>query len=393
MSALTAFEDLKAKAAGQRTARRRSLRRFFSLGRILFYVVVVVPLCLSILYYGFIASDRYVSESRFLVRSASTQDVSGLTSILRTFGISRADDDSYAVQSYILSRDALRDLMKTLPMEAILNRDGIDMLSKCYAPWSRHDFETLYQCYMDRVSAVREETTGISMLEVDLFTPEDSKKVADALLELGEQLANRMNRRAEYDAVSNAKEFMAQAEARLVEASKNLTDFRNQENMLDIQGGAAPTSNVIAGLTAELAGTKAEIQQQTRVSPGNPGLASLKTKALVLEDQINLERAKLTGTGDALSNQISNFEDLSLRKQIADQALSIASKAIDQARLEAKRQRIYLETVVTPNLPDQATEPRRLRIITTVLVVSLMFFVSIWMIMIGGREHLNHNDA
>ncbi|NDW03808.1 hypothetical protein [Jiella pacifica] len=393
MSALTAFEDLKTKAAGRPGTRRRSLRRYFSLGRILFYLIVLVPLCLSILYYGFVASDRYVSESRFLVRSASTQDVSGLSSILRTFGISRADDDSYAVQSYILSRDALRDLMKTLPMETILNRDGIDTLSKCYMPWSSHDFENLYQCYIDRVSAVREETTGISRLEVDLFTPEDSKRVADALLELGESLANRMNRRAEADAVSNAKEFMSQAEARLVEASRNLTEFRNQENMLDIQGGAAPTSSVIAGLTAELAGTQAEIQQQMRVSPGNPGLASLKTKAQVLEEQIVLERAKLTGTGDALSNQISNFEDLTLRKQIADQALSIASKAIDQARLEAKRQRIYIETVVTPNLPDQATQPRRLRIIVTVLVVSLMFFVSIWMIMIGGREHLNRNDA
>ncbi|MCE7029169.1 hypothetical protein [Jiella avicenniae] len=393
MSALTTFEDLKAKATGRQGARKRSLRRYFSLGRILFYLIVILPLLLSVLYFGFIASDRYVSESRFLVRSASTQDVSGLTSILRTFGISRADDDSYAVQSYILSRDALRDLMKTLPMETFLNRDGIDVFSKCYLPWSSRDFENLYQCYTDRVSAVREETTGISRLEVDLFTPDDSKQVADALLELGEQLANRMNRRAEYDAVSNAKEFMAQAEARLVDANKNLTDFRNQENMLDIQGGAAPTSSVIAGLTAELARTQAEIQQQTRVSPGNPGLASLKTKASVLQEQIQTERAKLTGSSDALSNQISDFEDLTLRKQIADQALSIASKAIDQARLEAKRQRIYIETVVTPNLPDQATQPRRLRIITTVLAVSLMLFVSIWMIMIGGREHLNHNDS
>lgn len=392
MSALTTFDEMKAKVAGRAKARKAWRRQFFSLGRILFYLIFVLPVVFSIVYYGFVASGRYVSESRFLVRSASTQDVSGLTSILRTFGISRADDDSFAVQSYIESRDALNELMTTLPMESILDPDGIDALSKCYMPWSSRDFENLYECYRDRVRAVREETTGITILTVDLFKPEDAKQVAETLLQLGEQLANRMNRRAESDAVDNAREFLAQAESKLVEASSNLTEFRNEQNMLDIQGGASPTSTVIAGLAAELARTRAEIQQQTRVSPSNPGLPSLKTKAMVLEDQLTLERAKLTGSSDALSNQISNYEDLALRKQIADQALSIASKAIDQARLDAKRQRIYLETIVQPNLPDQTTKPERLWIIMSVIVVSLMIFVAAWMIMIGGREHLNHSS-
>lgn len=393
MSALTTFDDLKAKIPGGRAKSKGSLLKQLTLGRIIFLVIVVIPVVASVISYGFIISDRYVSESRFLVRSASSQDVSGFSSILRTFGISKADDESYSVQSYMESRDALRDLMKILPMEEYLNHDGIDLISRCYKPWSPHSFETLYNCYLERISAVREETTGISMLTVQLYTPEESKAVAEALLKLGEQLANRMNRRAEADAVSNAQDFMSEAEARVMEANKRLTEFRNEQKFLDIQGEASPTSTVIAGLSTELARTRAEIEQQTRVSPHNPGLASLKTKALVLEDQIDAERAKLTGTGGALSNQISNFEDLSLRKEIAKQALSIASKTIDQARLEAKRQRIYIETIVKPNLADMATEPERLRMMITVLVLSLMVFVVVWMMMIGGREHLHQNSS
>ncbi|MBP0617880.1 hypothetical protein J6595_20060 [Jiella sp. KSK16Y-1] len=388
---MTTFEDLKARGRGQGSARLRSLRSTFSFGRILFLAIVVIPTLVTTIYYGFIASDRYVSESRYIVRSASTQDVSGFTSILKTFGISKADDDSYAVHSYILSRDALHDLMKTLPMETYLNRDGADPVSKCYKPWSSHTFETLYTCYLAHVSTIRESTTGISELTVDLFRPEDSQKVAERLLHLGEQLANRMNRRAEADAVSNANEFLSQAEARVAEAHDNLTKFRNQEQFLDIQGEAAPTSTVITGLASELARTRAEIEQQTQLSPSSPGLGSLKTKALILQDQINAEKAKLAGGSGALSNQISSFENLTLRKEIANQALSIASRAIDQARLEARRQRIYLETIVKPNLPDEANEPKRLRTILTVLVLSLMLFVVVWMMLIGGREHLNHN--
>ncbi|MBO0904565.1 hypothetical protein [Jiella sonneratiae] len=393
MSALTTFDDLRARLPGRAKSQRKSLRKAFSAGRTLFYVMVVLPFCVSVVYYGFVATGRYVSESRYLVRSASSQDVSGFSSILKTFGISRSDDDSYAVQSYMQSRDVLHELMKTLPMEEMLDPKGIDLISRCYWPWEDHDFESLYQCYLSRVSAIREETTGISMVTVSLYTPEDSKKVAETLIGLGEALANRMNRRAENDALSNATEFMAQAEARVMEADKNLTEFRNEQKMLDIKAGAAPTANVIAGLTTELAHTRAEIEQQERVSPSNPGLPSLRTKAMVIEDQITKENAKLTGSGDSLSNQISNFENLSLRKQIADQALSIASRAIDQARLEAKRQRIYIETIVQPNLPDEETEPNRLRIIVSVLVVSLMLFVVAWMLMIGGREHLNKNNT
>ncbi|MCQ0990283.1 hypothetical protein [Jiella marina] len=388
-----ALDVPRAGTQGSAPAKPARLSSSFSLGWLLFIAVVLVPTVCAFVYYGAIASDRYVSESRFLVRSASTQDVSGLSSFLQTFGISRADDDSYAVQSYIESRDALRDLMKTLPMETYLNREWVDPISVCYKPWSERTFETLYECYLSYVSIVREQDTGISWLRVDLFTPEDSQNVAQELLRLSEQLANRMNQRAEEDALSNANNLMAQAEERVLEAQSNLTQFRNQQMFLDIEGEASPTASVIGELTGELARTRAAIDQQTRVSPSNPTIASLKTKASVLEDQLSEEQQKLTGTDDALSNQISTFEELTLRKVLADQALTLASKAIDQARLEARRQSIYIETVVRPNLPDDSTEPRRFRTIITVLLVSMMLFAVTWMILIGGREHLNSSQS
>ncbi|MBO0662154.1 hypothetical protein LQ948_07325 [Jiella sp. MQZ9-1] len=387
MSSLTTFQDTRHQTPAHRTKTRRRV----TIGQMIFLVIAVIPITWSILYYGLIASNRYLSESRFLVRSAKTQNVSGLSSILQTFGISNASDDSYAVQSYILSRDALHDLMKTLPMETFLNREGVDPISTCYKPWSSHDFETLYQCYLDRVDATREETTGISVLAVQLYRPEDSKLVADRLLELGEQLANRMNKRAENDAVASAKAFLQQAEARVVEANQNLTAFRNQQNFLDVKGQATPAATVMTALASEIAKTRAEIDQQTRLSPSGPRIESLKTKVKVLEDQMKIEQSKLTGGKDALSNQISGYEDLMLRKTIADQTLEIASKAIDQARLDAKRQRIYIETIVKPNLADDSTRPKRLRMIVSVIVVSLMLFAVVWMVVVGGREHLNHN--
>jgi capsule polysaccharide export protein KpsE/RkpR len=46
-------------------------RRLRYLGRpdLLFLIVVALPLLAAILYFGFLASDVYISESRFVVRA------------------------------------------------------------------------------------------------------------------------------------------------------------------------------------------------------------------------------------------------------------------------------------------------------------------------------------
>src|SRR5690349_15086575 len=66
----------------------------------LFLVTVVVPTLIAILYYGFIASDVYISESKFVVRSPDKPAVSGLGVILKSAGFANAGDELYAAQSF-----------------------------------------------------------------------------------------------------------------------------------------------------------------------------------------------------------------------------------------------------------------------------------------------------
>ncbi|MFX1815419.1 hypothetical protein PXJ20_33055, partial [Paraburkholderia sp. A1RI_3L] len=48
--------------------------------RLLFVLTVVIPVTVAVVYYGFIAADVYVSESRFVVRSEQRQPGSSLLS-------------------------------------------------------------------------------------------------------------------------------------------------------------------------------------------------------------------------------------------------------------------------------------------------------------------------
>ena len=112
-------------ALGQR-AKTGSARLLTALRRrLLFLVVVVLPTTAATVYYGFLASDVYVSESRFVIRSAQRQSsAGGIGALLQNTGLpgfQRSADDAYAVHDFILSRDALRQLdRRAAPKRAFL---------------------------------------------------------------------------------------------------------------------------------------------------------------------------------------------------------------------------------------------------------------------------------
>lgn len=79
---------------------------------------ILLPSILAFVYYGFVASDRYVSEARFVIHTASKPSgvLGGLTALLQLAGLERSQDDAFAVRDYLISRDALRELNARLPL-------------------------------------------------------------------------------------------------------------------------------------------------------------------------------------------------------------------------------------------------------------------------------------
>jgi len=87
-----------------------SLRNALARTDKLFLLVVALPTLLATLYFGLFASDVYVSESQFVVRSPDKQSITGLGALLRSTGFSNAGDEVYAAENFVRSRDALKAL-------------------------------------------------------------------------------------------------------------------------------------------------------------------------------------------------------------------------------------------------------------------------------------------
>jgi capsular polysaccharide transport system permease protein len=108
-----------------------------------------------------------------------------------------------------------------------------------------------------------------------------------------------------------------------------------------------------------------------------------------LKARIDAERDKLAGSDSGLATKIETYERLALLRDIAEKGLTNASASLETARQEARRQQIYVEEIVAPNLPDQSTEPERIRMIATYLVVCTMLSAVLWLLTAGAQEHTN----
>lgn len=355
-------------------------------------VTMAVPTIVAAFYYGLFASDRYVSEASFIVRGMSSHRATGLDILFQTFGISRAVDDTNAVQQYILSRDTVHALERRLPLrEMFSNRKG-DYFARFPYFWQifqRDSFDRLFDYYLDRVSVVQEPSKGITTLKVVSFDAGDSQRIAQTLLRLAEEIVNRMNERAQSDAVRYARADVELAEKKLIKAQLDLTSFRNKELLIDPSKNSASVLETITNLSTEFTHTVALIEETAKTAPDSPAISVWRAKTVALQNQIAKEREKLAGRDGALASKVADYERLSLARELAEKSLGAASASLEAARQEARRQQIYVEEIVLPNLADESTEPRRLRSVTSVLVLTLSVAAILWVLTVGAKEHSN----
>ncbi len=352
-----------------------------------FLIVVVLPTLVAAVYFLLIASPRYVTEARFVVRAGTQPPPAAVGLALQGVGLGAPQTDAFAVHEWMRSRDAVVEMRDRAGLTEILGRAGADPFSRWPRLGEGRSVEGLHRAWRRFVTVGYDSTTGISVLRVEAYRPEDAVRLADALLDGGETLVNRLNARSAEQAVADATRAVDEAEARLATASQRLTGFRNRQRFIDPQGAAEAGGQVIVALTTQLAGLRADRAQLAAEAPQSPQLPSLDGRIRALERQIAAERAKIAGAADSLAPQVSAYEDLVLERQFADRQLAEATAALVEARQEARRQALFLERIAGPLAADEPTRPRRWRSLAIVFVSTLLLWAVGRLLVLGLREH------
>ena len=287
---------------------------------------MVLPTCGAVVYYGFIASDVYVSESRFLVRSPQRQTPTGFVGqLLQGTGFSRSQDDTYSVRDYILSRDALKELDKKLDIRRAYSNPDVDLFDRFPGLGWNRSFEKFFLYYGKRVSVDYDPVSSISILTVRAFSAEDAYKINQALLELSERLVNTLNDRSRRDLVSFADNQVKIASDKAKDAALALAHLPQQP-----RGHSNPTRKRRYSSRASRRSSRnwCRPRRNWRRSGSSPPIirrsARSTSRADSLRAAIASEASKVTSARGSFSARAPNFERLALDVEFADKQLGVA---------------------------------------------------------------------
>lgn len=343
-----------ASREGRSGERRLRLGRFAQA-----LTLVVLPLLSCAIYFFMLAANRYELEARFVVRSASSALMGEVAGLLQGANITRASDEAYIAHSFMTSREGMDVLVREAGLLEKLAHARMDLLWSYPGLLGRHTEEKLYKQLKSLIDIHYDSTTGISTLRVQAFRPEDAQEIAAVLLRSAEQLINRMSERSQRDAVEQARAEVDLGRLRALEAQQRVTNFRASNKIIDPVKFSTSAQGTIARLSLEKALAQAQLIETDKSSPQSPQADVIRVRISSLDAQILKERTSLAGTDGALAPLMAEYEGLILEREFAERAFASALVALESARVDAQRQRLYLELVSKPSRADVARYPFR----------------------------------
>ena len=350
-------------------------------------IVVGIPTLIATFYFCKMASDIYVSEARFAIRSAAGSSGGGLAAILSSPVISSGSSETMIVADYLHSKDMLRKIRERMDFDNHYSDQSIDR----FARLNEHSTqEQVLKYFQHQVDVVRDTQSDVVTLRARAFDPNTAQKLANLVIELSEELVNEMSHRIEEDTLATAHAEVERATQKVSVASREMTSFRNTRESINPAEESSAMLGIVSNLEARLIENRTTlIEKQAFIRDDSPVIISLKNRINALSKQLSLEKGRLVGVdGTQMSSLIQDYGPLALAEQLAQHQYTSALNSLEVARLEAQRKKQYIVTFIEPGLPDEALEPRRFMEVLTVAIFAFLSYLIGGLLWSALRDHI-----
>ena len=355
-------------------ARRRPAQRLkaWLQKRGVFGVAGIVAMAAAV-YWGAIASDRYVSQANVIVQRTDMTGSQSMDFSSLLGGVNGSRSDELLLRNYLLSMDMLKKLDARLNLRAHFSDSGRDPLSRM---WSKDVAdERFLEYYLSRVSVELDEYSGVLVIQAQGFDPRTAQAITTMLVQEGERAINEMAHRLAREQVAFVEKQVAQMGERFQQTRTELVRFQNVHGLVSPQNRAEQLNSVVERLQAQ----RTDLQTRRTallgyLEPHAAGVVELDLQIGAIDKQLAQESARLTSTtGRALNSTVEQYQRLEMAAGLANDVYKTALVALEKGRVEATRNLKKVSIVQSPTLPQQALEPRRLyNIIVSVLVTLLV---------------------
>ncbi|ONG41686.1 capsule biosynthesis protein [Alkanindiges hydrocarboniclasticus] len=355
---------------------------------LIYFSVVLIPL-LTISFYLFtLAKDRYVSTSVVIVKQVGQVGIEQTNGLGALLGVNNTSaEDAQFLKAYIQSPDMIYQLNKELNLIDEFKGDGSDPIFQLPANAS---VETLVNYFNKRVQVNLDEKTMMLKVVTQGFSPEFSLKLNKAILSQSEQFINNVSQRIAKDQLVFAQDQLNEATSQLSMARTRLLNYQNQNQMFDPQTQALAVAQLVTGLESNLAQLRTEERMLlSYLNPDAPQVIAVRSQIIALEQQINLEKSKLTSksAGNKLNSRAADFEALKAQVEFNTDLYKISLGSLEKARLEAVRKLKNVIVITSPQLAQDAYYPRRGYILLSAFFILTVLFGIGQLIASVIREH------
>ncbi|WP_299555910.1 sugar transporter [uncultured Tateyamaria sp.] len=359
--------------------RRRHWGLLFS-----FLLLVLLPLVVAAYYLFAIAEDQFGSITGFTVRSEESGGATDILGGLAQFAGTNTSSDGNVLNEFIQSQEIVEAIDAEVDLRAHYAQHwGNDPV---FSLWPDASIEDLLW-YWERVVRISfDEGSGLIDVQVLAFDPDMATAIAQLIVNESQVRINDLNAQARTDAMRYANEELQVAIARLKEAREALTRFRTRTQIVDPESDIQGRMGVMNNLQQQLA--EALVEQDlllaTITSETDLRIIQGQRRINVIRDRIAAEReafasdsGEIGAVGEDYPTLITEFESLTVDREVAEETYRAALTALDVARANASRQSRYLATYVSPTRAQDAEFPQRFVLIGLIA----LFLVLAWAVM------------
>jgi len=343
---------------------------------------------LAAMYWGVVASDRYVSEAHVIIQqtempASQTLDMpmlSGLSS-----GPSRADQ--LLLRDHLLSVDMLLKLDAKSNLREHYSDRRRDPISRM---WSEDiSQEWFHRYYLSRVSVEFDEYAGVLVVRAEAFSPEKAHAITSMLVEEGERYMNLMAHRLAQEQVSFVEKQVAQISERLLTARQAVLTYQNERNLVSPQGTAENLFGIVNQLEGQLSTLKTQRDALLGyLNPRHPSVVELDLQIAAVQKQITREQTRLTSSERQTLNRIvEEFQRLQMNAEFAQDMYKTALAALEKGRVAAGRTLKMVSVLQSPSQPQYPMEPRRIYNTVVFIFVTVMLAGIVSLLTVIIREH------
>jgi capsular polysaccharide transport system permease protein len=339
---------------------RKLVNRLARLGS---FALVLAASMLIVVYFTLIASPRYVSEARFVVKQSDGNDLplSGLASL---GAVSGSMKDALIIKTFVESRDMALLLDQKIGLKSHYQQSSVDLISRMSSDAS---VEMYVKYYNDHIHVHHDEMSDIVYIEVQAFDRDYALLLGKTVLELSEQFINAIGDKMAHEQMDYASREVSRVHEILQQQQQRLLEFQDENRLYSPAQEGSSLLAAVGQLQSDVIQAEAKLKELLSVLRDDTAeVRSQKNLIRSLKAQLSEERARLTSNSNESLNKVnSEYQEIELSAALASDLYKSSLASYETVRSEAYRKLKHLLIVQQPSMPEEDTYPRRLYNIIT----------------------------